>query len=163
MRPFAPAIITVTVLLAAVLLLVGLPAGRPAQPGPGASLELLEMDDVASGAAFTVRGQVHNPAGAPERDGLSALVTLFDNHGVSIGSGESEVATHLAPGQTATFVVTLDATTPAAHYRVSFRQGRAVIPHVDRRSVAPDGATSRLRTGGAGRAGAAGRSGGALA
>ncbi len=166
MRGYAPFLVTAAALVAAVLLVTGLPAQWPlthlgSSVGVGATraasdvgnVELLELNDTASGAAFTVTGQVHNPENAPPRERLSAVVQLFDNRGVPIGSGEREVAARLDPGQTASFIVTLDATTPAAHYRVSFREGRTVLPHVDRRSVAPDGATSRLGAGQAGRAG----------
>lgn len=168
MRGYAPFLATAAALIAAVLLVTGLPAewplGLPGSDfrvggavGAVGNVELLELNDTASGAAFTVTGQVHNPEHAPPRERLSAVVQLFDNRGVTIGSGEREVAAHLAPGQTANFIVTLDATTPAAHFRVSFREGRTVVPHVDLRSLAPEGATSRLGAGGAGKAGGAGR------
>mgnify|MGYP003350418640 FL=1 len=103
-------------------------------PVGGRALELVDLADVASGAAFTVSGHLHNPADAPLREQVSAVVRLEDGAGRTIGSGRSNVAAQLAPGATASFVVMLEATRPAAHYRVSFRERERVLPHIDLRN-----------------------------
>jgi hypothetical protein len=74
----------------------------------------------------------------------AVVVLTFDEHGIFLGSNESEAGGEtLPPGARASFSVNISlAARPAARYKVSFRNGGRVVPHVDKRdSVA--GATAR--------------------
>ena len=43
----------------------------------------------------------------------------------------------LGSGDESPFVVTLDASTRVARYRVSFRTDEGIVPHIDRRGTSP--------------------------
>lgn len=149
----APALITVSALVAVTVILMlsdraappaaevpAAPAGRTSDvppPAPSsATLELVQLSDVVTRDHLTVRGQVHNPADAPTRTGLAAVVMLVNQQGDVVATGRSALDP-MAPGGTSTFTVALVPGTVAARYRVSFQAGAAVVPHIDRRPRAP--------------------------
>lgn len=151
-QDIAPAFVTIgaLVLATAVLLLpdpappsvAGTRVAPPSQVQPastrGAALELVQLADAISGEHLTVSGRVHNPADGPTRSGLSAVVIAIDDRGSELATGEGPVDP-IEPGGSSTFTVALPAGAAAARYRVSFRQGMAAVPHVDRRPRRPAG------------------------
>ena len=109
---------------------------RPAVTAPAASpaLELVSLDQVRAGRTLTVRGVVRNPAGASPARGLAAVVFVFDKSGAFVTSARSPLDyQELAPGDESPFTVTVPNAARVARYRVSFRNDRDVVSHVDRR------------------------------
>jgi hypothetical protein len=100
-------------------------------------LELVALGHDRSRTAFTVRGIVRNPADGASRGTVTAFVQLFDDLGGLVTSGTAPVASvALLPGEERTFVVVVSDAARVERYRVSFRTGDNVIPHVDRRADA---------------------------
>ena len=113
------------------------PAGAglkiPAAPEP-APLELIALTQGREGDGIVVRGVVRNPAAAAERDGVAAVVFVFNRDGGLLSSARAVVdVPALVPGSESGFAVMVPDAGDAARYRVSFRSGKNVVPHVDRR------------------------------
>jgi hypothetical protein len=100
---------------------------------PPSSLELVALGHERDGGGLTVRGVVRNPSGT-ETDQLTAVVFLFSRDGGFVASGRAVVqsAANGRPGE-GSFVVTVAEANDVGRYRVSFRAGDRVVPHVDRR------------------------------
>jgi len=102
-----------------------------------APLELLALTSDRDADRLVVRGAVRNPNAGTGLTRLTAVVLLFDRHGISIGSGRADVdAVTLAPGMEAPFAVALPASADVSRYRISFRTIEPtdrIVPHVDRR------------------------------
>jgi hypothetical protein len=121
---------------------------RPVLASDATPLELVALRHERTGAALTVSGVVRNPCGSPERKGVAAVVFLFDRSGSFITSGRADIDYQtLSTGEESPFVVTIPNVGDVGRYRVSFRNGQAIVPHVDRRqSVAShDARAARLR------------------
>lgn len=98
-------------------------------------LELVDLGHDVDGDRLTVRGVVRNPVSAAPRDGLTAVVFLFNHEGGFLSSGRAAIESRvLAPGGQSIFVVTLPGAAEVGRYRVSFRTDDRIVPHVDRRS-----------------------------
>jgi hypothetical protein len=112
---------------------ISAPAAATAQ----GSLELVALSHDRDDDHITVRGVVRNPGTGGSIDQLAAVVFLFDRDGHFIDTARAAIRVPvLAPGSESPFVVTMRAT-GVGRYRVSFRSGNRVIPHVDRRPSAP--------------------------
>ena len=112
------------------------PSDRPqaATAAPPQALELLSLAHTRSGGSVTVSGLVRNPAGATGRDEVAAVVFLFDRSGAFLSSARAPLDYRvLAPGDESPFVVVVPRGESVARYRVSFRSGDSMVPHVDRR------------------------------
>ena len=84
---------------------------------------------------MTVSGLVRNPAAGAAVNGVTAVVFAFDRTGGFVASGRAPLDfSMLAPGEESPFVVAVPNVSDVARYRVSFRTGRGVVRHVDRRS-----------------------------
>jgi hypothetical protein len=69
---------------------------------------------------------------------LNAVVFLFDQQGSFVSSARADVDfLRLAPGDESPFVISVEAPGSVARYRVSFRNDRGIVPHVDRRGQEP--------------------------
>jgi hypothetical protein len=111
----------------------GAPASRPRE---GAPLELVSMRHLREGATLTVSGLVRNPAAGASVNGVTAVVFAFGRDGGFVASGRAPLDfSMLAPGDESPFTVTVPNVSDVARYRVSFRTGRGVVRHVDRRNV----------------------------
>jgi hypothetical protein len=100
-----------------------------------APFELVSLGHSREDSMLTISGMVRNPASGPKLDGLTAVVSLIDTHGGLISTKDVPLDYRtLAPGEEAPFKVTLPDSGSVARYRVSFRAGADVIPHVDRRN-----------------------------
>jgi hypothetical protein len=98
------------------------------------SLELLALEHERDGNRLVVRGLVRNPADGPSRAGLTAVVFAYNRTGDLLASGRAAVlAAKLGPGETTPFVVNVAGADATDRFRVSFRTGTRVEPHVDRR------------------------------
>ena len=100
-----------------------------------APLELVSLGHSRGDTSLTITGTVRNPPGGPRLEGLTAVVSLIDSHGGLISTKDVPLDYRaLGPGEEAPFKVTIPDPGSVARYRVSFRAGTDVVPHVDRRS-----------------------------
>ena len=132
----------VVLALATIYFVSGAPDGA-AQPvrataAVNAPLELVSLRQVRKGDTLTVSGTVRNPTGAADRRQVAAVVFVFDRNGSFVASGRAPLDYQaLAPGDESPFVITVPGAADVSRYRVSFREGDDVLPHVDRREAAP--------------------------
>jgi hypothetical protein len=97
-------------------------------------LELVALGHERDGDRLTVRGIVRNPGSGARMDRVTAVVFLFDRTGGFLASGRVAIeAAALRPGGASPFVLTMPGAGEVGRYRVSFRTGDRVVPHVDRR------------------------------
>jgi hypothetical protein len=107
-------------------------------PATAAPLELISLRHERQGTKLALSGLVRNPSAGALVEGLNAVVFLFDAQGGFINSARVGVDfKRLAAGDESPFVVTMDAPSNVARYRVSFRTDAGVVAHVDRRSEQP--------------------------
>ena len=100
-------------------------------------LELVSLVHSRDANSLTISGVVRNPQVGPKVEGLTAVVSLIDDHGGLISTKDVPLDYRaLGPGEEAPFKVTVPDPGSVARYRVSFRAGTDVIPHVDRRTDA---------------------------
>jgi hypothetical protein len=101
-------------------------------------LELVSLRHERQRAGLAITGLVRNPVSGAAVERLAAVVFLFDQQGAFVTSARADVDfTKLAPGDESPFVITLNAPSNVARYRVSFRNDAGVVPHVDRRGQEP--------------------------
>jgi hypothetical protein len=135
--------VIVALALATIYFVGGQPeaSAGPARAAAGAlnaPLELVSLRQAREGETLTVSGTVRNPAGAADRRQVAAVVFLFDRKGSFLASGRAPIDYQaLAPGDESPFVITVPRAADVSRYRVSFREGDDVLPHVDRRESAP--------------------------
>jgi hypothetical protein len=111
------------------------PTLAPAQSGV-VPLELVELSHDRGADRITIRGVVRNPDRGTHLDHLTAIVSVFDREGGLIGNGSATVeAPRRATDAGSTFAVTVNHAAKVNRYRVSFRSGARVVPHVDRRKL----------------------------
>ena len=104
--------------------------------GPNAPLELVSLSHQRQNAKLAISGLVRNPVNGKPIEHLSAVVFLFDRTGTFVTSSRANVDfLKLGAGDESPFVVSLDAPSTVARYRVSFRTDDGIVPHVDRRSA----------------------------
>ncbi len=98
-------------------------------------LELVSLGHSREASLLTIAGSVRNPATGQKIEGLTAVVSLIDGHGGLISTKDVPLDYRaLGPGEEAPFKLTVPDPGSVARYRVSFRAGTDVVPHVDRRS-----------------------------
>jgi hypothetical protein len=108
-------------------------------------LELVALEHARTADRLKVSGVIRNPAAGSERRQVAAVVFLFDRAGSFVASGRTPLDYRaLAPGDESPFVITVPGAGNAVRYRVSFRSGADVLPHVDKREAA---AASQVRAG----------------
>ena len=84
---------------------------------------------------LTISGAVRNPSSGIKLEGLTAVVSLLDRDGGLVSTKDVPLDYRaLRPGEEAPFKVSIPNPGAIARYRVSFRAGTEVVPHVDRRS-----------------------------
>jgi len=106
-------------------------SAAPSQPGP---LELVALGHQRDGERLVVRGVVRTPAGGAPFDQLTAVVFAFNADGGFVTSARAALdADGLRSAGEATFAVAVPDAVAASRYRVSFRSGDRIVPHVDRR------------------------------
>jgi hypothetical protein len=109
---------------------------QPSAPADGMPLELVALGHTRDGDRLTVRGVVRNPPSGAVADGLTAVVFVFGADGGFLTSGRAIIeARALRPGSESAFVVVVPGATAVVRYRVSFRSGDRIVPHVDRREL----------------------------
>jgi hypothetical protein len=121
--------------------LVFLNTSRPNNEGTTVSevsrsepLELVALGHAREISVLTITGTVRNPASGVKVEGLTAVISLLDRGGALVSTKDVPLDYRaLAPGEEAPFKVSIPDPGAIARYRVSFRAGADVVPHVDRR------------------------------
>ena len=99
-------------------------------------LELVSLGHTRDAKVLTISGMVRNPSSGPKLEGLTAVVSLLDNAGALVSTKDVPLDYRaLGPGEEAPFKVSIPDAGAIARYRVSFRAGTDVVPHVDRRGA----------------------------
>lgn len=120
------------------------PATAPAGAATAIPLELVALSHDRDRDQITIRGVVRNPPGGENVDELTAVAYLFDREGGFVGNGGSAIGLPtLRPGAESVFVVSVGHAATVGRYRVSFRTGNHVVPHIDRRSLNAISRTAR--------------------
>jgi hypothetical protein len=97
-------------------------------------LELVSLGHNREAKSLTISGMVRNPASGHKLEGLTAVVSLLDTKGGLISTKDVPLDYRaLGPGEEAPFTVSVPDPGAIARYRVSFRAGTEIVPHVDRR------------------------------
>ena len=137
----AAGILFVTIVIGGIFTVFG--GGSPAGDAAGSAraespLELVSLRHERQSGGVAITGLVRNPVSGTEVEKLAAVVLLFDQQGALVTSSRADVDfTRLGPGDESPFVITLDAPSTVARYRVSFRNDAGVVPHIDRRGQEP--------------------------
>lgn len=109
-------------------------AAAAAAPAP-APLELVALGHTREARTLTITGTVRNPSSGPKLEALTAVVSLLDSTGALVSTKDVPLDYRaLRPGEEAPFRVNIPDPGAIARYRVSFRAGDDVVPHVDRRN-----------------------------
>jgi hypothetical protein len=98
-------------------------------------LELVALGHTREANSLTISGTVRNPPSGHKLEGLTAVVSLLDKTGALVSTKDVPLDYRaLGPGEEAPFRLSVPDPAAVARYRVSFRAGTEVVPHVDRRS-----------------------------
>jgi hypothetical protein len=97
-------------------------------------LELVALGHARETSALIISGTVRNPTSGANVEGLTAVISLLDRSGALVSTKDVPLDYRaLKPGEEAPFKVSIPDPGSIARYRVSFRAGTDVVPHVDRR------------------------------
>lgn len=106
-----------------------------AQVAHAEPLELVALGHARDVRVLTISGTVRNPSTGVKLEGLTAVLSLLDRTGALVSTKDVPLDYRaLGPGEEAPFKVSIPDPGAIARYRVSFRAGTDVVPHVDRRS-----------------------------
>jgi len=98
-------------------------------------LELVALGHARDVSVLTITGTVRNPSKGVKVEGLTAVISLLDRGGALVSTKDVPLDYRaLGPGEEAPFKVSVPDSGSIARYRVSFRAGTDVVPHVDRRT-----------------------------
>jgi hypothetical protein len=106
-------------------------AGQASHTEP---LELVALGHAREVSVLTITGTIRNPSSGVKVEGLTAVISLLDRSGALVSTKDVPLDYRaLGPGEEAPFKVSIPDPGSIARYRVSFRAGTDVVPHVDRR------------------------------
>ena len=109
-------------------------AATVAQVNHTEPLELVALGHARDTSVLTITGTVRNPSSGVKVEGLTAVISLLDRSGALVSTKDVPLDYRaLGPGEEAPFKVSIPDPGSIARYRVSFRSGTDVVPHVDRR------------------------------
>lgn len=110
-------------------------AATVAQVNHTEPLELVALGHAREVSVLTIKGTVRNPSSGAKVEGLTAVISLLDRAGALVSTKDVPLDYRaLGPGEEAPFTVSIPDPGSIARYRVSFRAGTDVVPHVDRRT-----------------------------
>ena len=110
-------------------------AGTVASVAHEEPIELVALGHARDVSVLTISGAVRNPSTGAKLEGLTAVVSLLDRDGSLVSTKDVPLDYRaLRPGEEAPFKISIPNPGSIARYRVSFRAGTEVVPHVDRRS-----------------------------
>jgi hypothetical protein len=97
-------------------------------------IELVALGHNRDVSTLTITGTVRNPSSGAKLEGLTAVISLLDGKGALVSTKDVPLDYRaIGPGEEAPFKVSIPDPGSVARYRVSFRAGTDVVPHVDRR------------------------------
>lgn len=105
---------------------------------PPASVDLVALThELSGGGQLELRGEVRNASGDANMEHVNVVALLFDQQGAYLSSSRAPLQAQATTGggSAATFFVTVPDGGRVGRYRVSFRAGERVVPHVDRRQA----------------------------
>lgn len=106
-----------------------------AQVNHAEPLELVALGHAREVRVLTITGTVRNPSRGVKVEGLTAVISLLDRSGALVSTKDVPLDYRaLGPGEEAPFKVSIPDQGSIVRYRVSFRAGTDVVPHVDRRT-----------------------------
>jgi hypothetical protein len=106
------------------------------RPAAAAPLELVALTHERMGKGLKVRGVVRNPTKGQAASDLAAVVSVLDAAGTVVGIGRATVLNPvLQPDDQTSFIVSIPEAASGGRYRVSFRAGDRMVPHVDGRHL----------------------------
>jgi hypothetical protein len=109
--------------------------GTVVQASHSEPLELVALGHVRETSSLTITGMVRNPPAGQKLEGLTAVISLLDRNGTLVSTKDVPLDYRaLGPGEEAPFKVAVPEPGRISRYRVSFRAGTDVVPHVDRRT-----------------------------
>jgi hypothetical protein len=109
-------------------------AGRLADRPPS-TLDLVALThELGRDGQLELHGQVRNGAGGANMEHVSVVALLFDRQGAYLSSSRAPLEVSSTDGG-ATFFVAVPEGERVGRYRVSFRAGDRIVPHVDRRQA----------------------------
>lgn len=119
----------------------GAPSGQPnARPASVATVDLIALTHERTGAGtLELRGDVRVPASRAMMEGMTAVALLFDSQGAYLSSSRAPLSARASDPTRASFFITVPDASRVARYRVSFRNGERLVPHVDRRGAQESG------------------------
>ena len=101
-------------------------------------LELVTLRHQRLGDTLVITGLVRNPPDGSAVKGLVAVAFAFDRQGTFLTSGRSVPDfPQLQAGEESPFSITIPQAEGVGRYRVSFRTGAGLVPHIDRRNAPP--------------------------
>lgn len=108
-----------------------------AQAATGRSLDLMSLTHQRNETgALELRGEVDSASGGASLNRMTAVALLFDNQGTFLGSERAPLQLRALDDEThATFLVSVADAARVGRYRISFREGDRIVPHVDRREA----------------------------
>lgn len=110
-------------------------AAATVQPAHSEPLELVALGHARDVKTLTITGTVRNPMSGVKVEGLTAVISLLDRNGTLVSTKDVPLDYRaLGPGEEAPFKVAVPDPGSISRYRVSFRSGTEIVPHVDRRS-----------------------------
>ena len=110
-------------------------ASKAATEVQDAPIELVSLGHARDVSVLTITGAIRNPSSGVKLEGLTAVVSLLDRNGALVSTKDVPLDYRaLRPGEEAPFKVSIPNPGAISRYRVSFRAGSEVVPHVDRRS-----------------------------
>ena len=120
-----------------VLLSSGRPTASVRARAPSAeTVELMALNHERAAGALAIKGVVRNSARGSALNHLTAVAFGFDRNGGFVTSSRAEVDDHvLNPGAETRFTIVIDRPSEIVRYRISFRSGDHIVPHVDRRTL----------------------------
>jgi hypothetical protein len=84
-----------------------------------------------------LRGEVRGRSNGAMMEHITAVALLFDRQGAYLSSSRAPLEPHTtSDGAAAAFFISVPDAERVGRYRVSFRDGDRVVPHVDRRATA---------------------------
>lgn len=105
-----------------------------ARPGPAAVDLLALTHERGTSGQLELRGEVRGPSNGAMMEHITAVALLFDRQGAYLSSSRAPLETRTTnAGGSASFFISVPDAERVGRYRVSFREGDRVVPHVDRR------------------------------
>ena len=108
------------------------------QPARPTAVDLVALThERGAGGELELRGEVRGRSDGAMMEHMTAVALLFDRQGAYLSSSRAPLEARTTPdGATASFFISVPDAERVGRYRVSFREGDRVVPHVDRRGPA---------------------------